>query len=314
MPKTVMLFAAAAAVCLLAVLTGAAGCGDQPAETPTRGKVEISVSEELLPLMRAAEKQFEDLYPEAVIDLRPRTDREAIAELFNDSVKIIVTARPLNAEERGVQKKFNVEVNEYRIALGAVTFIVNDRNDVSRLTLPQADSVFTGSVKDWGLLGWSRAPGTIKLYLPDRNSAAYEVVSALLPSGRGFGTPEKICAGSGEMIDAVASDPAGIGIVGLNWMRENSAPVRVLELSDPAAPESLGIAGKYFSPHQAYLYKGFYPVVRDVVIYSTPDSYGVATGFTSFMTSAAGQKIVQSQGLVPATMPVRLVQLRNDEL
>jgi phosphate transport system substrate-binding protein len=260
---------------VFAGLIGATGCGDRSAETPTRGKVAFTVSEELLPLMREAEKQYEELYPEALIELRPRHDREAITDLFNDSVKLIVTARPLNGEERAVQKKFKIEVNEFRIALDAVVFIVNTANDVSRLTIPQADSIFTGAVMDWGLLGWRGAPGKMTLYLPDKNAAAYEVVAGFLPPGKVFVTPGKICSTSRE---------------------------------------SLGIAGKYFSPHQAYIYKGYYPVVRDVYIYSTPDSYGVSTGFTSFMTSAAGQKIVQNQGLVPATMPVRLVQLRNDEL
>lgn len=303
-----------AALCLLAGLMVSGGCTDRQAETPTRGKAAFSVSEELLPLMRAAEQRFEALYPEASIDLRPRFDREAIAELFDDSVKLIVTARPLNGEEREAQKKFNIEVNEYLIALGAVAVIVSDQNAVTRLTLPQADSIFTGAVMDWGLLGWRGAPGKITLYLPDRNSASYEVVSSRLPAGESFVKPGKVCAGSQELIDAVASDPSGIGIVGINWLRKNTAPVRILELSDPAAPDSLGIEGKYFTPHQAYVYKRFYPLVREVYIYSTPDSYGVPTGFTAFMTSAAGQKIVQEQGLVPATMPVRLVQLQNEKL
>ena len=115
------------------------------------------------------------------------------------------------------------------------------------------------------------------------------------------------------MIEAVANDPSAIGIVGLNWLRAAGGRVRALDLSDPSAPDSLG-GGKFFSPHQAYVYKGFYPIIRNVYLLITPDSYGVSTGFTSFLTSAPGQKIVQNQGLVPATMPVRLVQLRNDAL
>jgi len=304
----------AGAICLVAVFLATGGCNDRPAETPTRGSASVAVSEEVLPLIREAEKQFEESYPDAKIDLRVRLDREAIAELFNDSVKMIVTARALNDEERSVQKKFNIEVNEFRIALGAVAFIVNEANTVTRLTLPGADSVLTGAVMDWGLLGWGKAPGKISLYLPDKNSASYEVVGALLPAGKVYAPAERTCATSGELISAVGSDPSGFGIVSLNWMRGDHPGVRILELSDPSAPDSLGIAGKYFSPHQAYLFKGYYPVVRSVYIYSTPDSYGVTTGFTSFLTSVAGQKIVQSQGLVPATMPVRLVQLRNDQL
>ncbi|HMD14487.1 MAG TPA: phosphate ABC transporter substrate-binding protein, PhoT family, partial [Bacteroidota bacterium] len=64
-------------------------------------------------------------------------------------------------------------------------------------------------------------------------------------------------------------------------------------------------------PVQAYLYKGYYPITRGVNIYSKADSYSVATGFTAFITSAPGQKIVLNSGLVPVTMPVRIVELTN---
>ncbi|HLB01108.1 MAG TPA: substrate-binding domain-containing protein, partial [Bacteroidota bacterium] len=237
---------------LIACLIMMAGCGERRAETPTRGRVTFSVSEEVLPLLRTAETRFEELYPEAEITLRPRPDREAIGDLFNDSVKLIVTARAMNAEEKAIQKKFNIEVNEFRIALDAVAIIVNNANDVTRLTLPGADSIFTGASMDWGLLGWNGSPGKINVYLPDKNSAACEVVAGRLPGlkpgRRGYTAPKKVCLTSRELISAVESDPAGIGIVGLNWMRNNTAAVRVVELSDPSAPESLGISGKYFAP------------------------------------------------------------------
>ncbi len=264
--------------------------------------------------IREEEARFEELYPEATVDIRPRPAREAIAELFSDSVKVIVSSRALNGEERAAQKALNLEVNEVKIALDAVAVIVNEANDVARLTLPQLDSIFTGRLMDWGLLGWRGSAGKISVFLPDRNMAAYETFAARVLGGKGYGTPSKIAASSPDMIDEVGKEPSSIGIVGLNWLRNTTARVRIVELSDPFAPDSLGGPGKYYSPHQAYIYKKLYPVTRIVYIYSTPDSYGVSSGFTSFITSAAGQKIVQNQGLVPATMPVRLVELRDDNL
>ncbi|HLF13289.1 MAG TPA: substrate-binding domain-containing protein, partial [Bacteroidota bacterium] len=236
----------------------------------------------------------------------------AIAELFNDSVKMIVSARALNGGERAAQKALHVEVTEFRIAMDALAVIVNEANDVTRLTLTQLDSIFTGGVMDWGLLGWRGSAGKISVFLPDRNMAAYEVFASRVLGGRAYTTAAGIVTSSPGMIAAVEKEASAVGIVGLNWLRNTTARIRILELMDPAAPDSLEIGGKYFSPHQAYIYKQFYPLARNVYIYSTPDSYGVSSGFTSFITSAAGQKIVQSQGLVPATMPVRLVELRNN--
>jgi phosphate transport system substrate-binding protein len=312
---------AALAAGILALLAGAQGCAGREPDTPTKGQATVAVCEEVLPLIREEEARFEELYPEARVDLRPVTAREAIAALFNsgmagtDSVKVIVSSRPMNAEETAARGAAKLEVTEFRVAVDALAVIVNVANDVTRLTLPQLDSIFTGKVMDWGLLGWRNSPGRIAVCLPDRNMASYEVfLERVLGAGGAFTAPERTAASSAEMLSAVAGEPAAIGFVGLNWVKDPPAGVRVIELSDPGAPDSLGIAGKYFSPHQAYVYKGFYPIVRNVYIYLTPDSYGVSSGFTSFITSAAGQKIVQNQGLVPATMPVRLVELRNESL
>jgi phosphate transport system substrate-binding protein len=38
----------------------------------------------------------------------------------------------------------------------------------------------------------------------------------------------------------------------------------------------------------------------------------VAAGFLAFVASAPGQKILLNAGLVPATMPVRLVQITQE--
>lgn len=306
----------AAAGLLVALLPAliAPGCDAKKADTPTSGQVSVAVCEEVLPLIREEEARFEELYPEARVDLRPGPAREVIAALFNDSVKMIISARALNDEERAARKASGLEVREIAIAMDGLAVIVNADNDVTRLTLPQLDSIFSGRIMDWGILGWRGGRGTISTCVPDRNSAAHEIFSAKVLNGRGFPARSRVTVSSPEMIAAVGADPSAVGIVGLNWMRNPPAGVRIVDLSDPSAPDSLGIAGKYFSPHQAYLYKQFYPLVRIVYIYVTPDSYGVSTGFTSFITSVAGQKIVQNQGLVPATMPVRLVELRNDVL
>lgn len=290
------------------------GCDNRPAENPTRGRVTVAVCEEVLPLLRAEEAKFEELYPEASVELVPVSAREAIARLFADSVKVIVSSRALNAEERAAQAAAKLEVREIPVALDALAVIVNAANPVEQLSLPAADSVFSGALRDWALLGWRGAPAAIRPVIPDRNMASHEVFLERALPGRAWSPRAAVASSSPAMIDSVAADPAAIGIVGLNWVRNPHSRIRILALSDPAAPESLGIAGKHFAPHQAYVYKRYYPIVRTVYLYVTPDSYGVSSGFTSFITSAPGQKIVQDQGLVPATMPVRIVELRNENL
>jgi phosphate transport system substrate-binding protein len=234
--------------------------------------------------------------------------------LFNDSITIIVTARPLNAEERDAEKRFNLTVHEYKIAIDGIVVIVNNENPVAQLRVSQLDSILTGKIKTWNQLGWKRPSSEISVYLPEINNATFEVIGTKVLNGQKYSSLAKSVGSSPEMIQSVVKDPAGIGLVGMNWLNDRKDQVRTLELCDTGAPDSLGIKDKYFGPHQAYVYQKYYPLTREVYIYSRADNYGVAAGFTSFITSIAGQKIVQNSGLVPATMPIRLVEVTNKSI
>ena len=70
----------------------------------------------------------------------------------------------------------------------------------------------------------------------------------------------------------------------------------------------------YYQPYQAYLAGNEYPLLRDVVMISREARSGLATGFMAFVASDKGQRIVLKSGLVPATMPIRIVEVNNEPL
>ena len=271
------------------------------------------VSESVAPLIQSEKQKFEELYPQTHVELRTMDAREAIARFFNsDTVKAIVSSRPLNREEQNAAKRFNLKFGEYQVAIDAVAMITNLENPCTQLRTTQLDSIFTGSLTRWDDLHSAEAhSGSIELCFPNRNSGTYEVVASTILKGKEFVKPAQRVNTSLEMIHYVTHHPKSLGMIGLNWLHQhqNSEKVRVLEIADPNAPDSIGTRGKYFSPHQAYVYQRYYPLTKNVYIYSRADVYNVAAGFLTFVTSAPGQKIVMNEGLVPATMPVRLVQL-----
>ena len=290
------------------------GCGEERKETPTKGKVTVAVAESVFPVLEQEQQKFEELYPEAHVDLHMTTSREAIALLFNDSVSVIVSARPLNTEERGVAKSANLTFGEFKLAIDGIAVIVNNENPVKQLRTTQIDSILNGSLTDWKKAGWNGSASPIAVCLPDRNTGTFDSLSLYTKHDEQQMHPVKITASSSEMIHFVHEHENAIGFVGVNWYSSQKDSVKALALNDPSAPDSLGIKGKYFGPHQAYMYQKFYPLIKDVYIYTRGDIYGVASGFTSFMTSSAGQKIILNSGLVPATMPVRLVEITNRSL
>jgi phosphate transport system substrate-binding protein len=286
-----------------------AGCMTERKETTTKGHAIVAVAESVSPVITQEKIQFEDLYPEAKVDLLTMTDREAVTRMFNDTMKVIVLSRPLNPEEQQVAKKYKIEFQELKIAIDGIAILVNDKNPLTQLRTTQLDSIFSGMVTNWKALGGKS--GSIELCLPDPNSGIFEVAGMKILNGKKFTTPTSAVTTSKAMMEFVSGHPAAIGMIGLNWVSEKKENVRVLELSDPNAPDSLNIKGQYFGPHQAYVYKGFYPLTTNVYIYSRSDMYSVGAGFSSFIASGSGQKIILNNGLVPATMPVRLVQLTN---
>jgi len=285
------------------------GCVGEKTELPTKGSIVIAVSETVLPMVRQQEEKFESLYTNAKIDIISASTREVITRIFNDTIKLIVSSRPLNEEEKEVEKRAPFDLKEYKIALDGIAVIVNAKNPVSQLRTTQLDSIFQGLTTRWSDVGGDRKK--IDIILPDPNAGEFEVVGTKILKGKKFGSAAKIVRSSPEMLEQVTLLPDAIGFVSVNWLRDKSEKLKVLELCDPSMPDSLGIKGQYFAPFQAHIYRGYYPITSEVYIYSRVDMYSVGSGFISFVTSAPGQKIVLDNGMVPVTMPVRLVELTN---
>jgi phosphate transport system substrate-binding protein len=69
--------------------------------------------------------------------------------------------------------------------------------------------------------------------------------------------------------------------------------------------------GSYYRPDQGWIYDKSYPFVREVYMITRETFKGLGAGFIQWATAEQGQRIVLKSGLVPATMPIRLVQIKN---
>jgi phosphate transport system substrate-binding protein len=55
-----------------------------------------------------------------------------------------------------------------------------------------------------------------------------------------------------------------------------------------------------------------YPLRRQVIIISREARTGLGSGFATFVASDKGQRIILKAGMVPAKMPVRIVEVSNN--
>ncbi|MFM7729283.1 MAG: phosphate ABC transporter substrate-binding protein, partial [Flavobacteriales bacterium] len=66
----------------------------------------------------------------------------------------------------------------------------------------------------------------------------------------------------------------------------------------------------FYGPYQAYIALKKYPLTRDVYVISREGRNGLGTGFASFLAGDQGQRLVRMCGLLPTTMPVRIINIR----
>ena len=305
-------FPGLAGVFLLTILA-LEGCGGKEpgSASLTKGSFWLGCDEALLPVMQHEIREFTNLYTDANISLREEEGRALIAEFAADSIRTIVCARELNREERGALAAAKVSIQEYLVARSAVAVIAHRDVPVTRLRVGELDTIFSGGVTHWpGKRGMM-----IELAVGGLNSSVNEVFRKSILGGGGFDPAARSFPASKDLIAYVHGTPGAVGILGLNWLTGNEADLNVIELATSAIrPDSTVAPGAYYSPHPAYVYQGYYPVIAPVYVYTRNIEQDLSMGFIAYLTSAAGQKVIQKDGLVPATMPVRLVHLTSQQV
>lgn len=286
------------------------GCGPNEGESPTRGELVVLTAESVAPPIGEIVREFNDLYKEAHITLVVTTSREAIVKLLNNEAKVVVSARHFNAEEQAVVAKYDLYVDTIRIAYDGIAAVVHPSNPINQLSLSELGQIVTGEAKTWRQLS-PKGKSTPEIFVAvgGPNTSTYENLKTEVASGEMLTTRLYPCSTSTEVVDLVTHRPEAIGFVGNGWLGKDSSNVKVLELgTDEYFTDSVGRQVKYFAPEQAHIYRGFYPLRRTIYIFSREKGYGLGAGFVSYVTSAAGQKIIMNYGLVPGTQKVRLVR------
>jgi phosphate transport system substrate-binding protein len=297
-------------ISILATITFS--CSDEPRETPTSGSLTMITAEDVAPVIDLQVQDFSRVYEKTKITNLRSSTRDAIVQLLNDSVKLIIIPREFNAEEKGVVEKNSLEVSSTKIAYDGVAVIVNTANRLDSISVRQLHDILAGKKRVWADFKDSKREDAVVVGVEGRNSGVYEYVKGRLVPNEEITAAVNVCTSIPEVLRFVNDNANAIGFVPISWLQQPPSKIKTLSVGDPNfKSDSTTTTLEYFSPHPAYIYRGYYPLSRPVYIYLHNPGKGVALGFTSFAAGVQGQRIIVRNGLVPATMPVRLVQLNN---
>jgi len=290
------------------------GCYVQEKESATKGKLNVQVSDGYLDLMQREINRFQELYPEAKVTAAPTSTREAIVNMLNDSINFILIDRAMNTEERQIYTQAKLAVQDVKIALDALILVVNADNSIKSISLENLKKVLLGEINDWKLLSGSNQSGEIEIAATGRNSGSYELVQKHLLNNADY-FPDTVLIRQTDIISYTLKNLSALGVIsnacyGTVRLTPDSAAIRVLSIGVMDSTDTL----HDYYPYQAYIYNELYPLHYPVYVYIRSDKSDLALGFSSFIASATGQKIILNYGLVPATQPVRLVQITQEQM
>lgn len=303
--------------CALSLLL--ASCGGQKktdGETMYLGDIKIAVDESFKPIMEEELQVYRALTPEANVTPIYCSEVEAINLLLKDSVRLVIANRRLTENELASfhARKFFPE--SIRMAVSGIALITNPANTDSLLTVGQFRNILTGKITEWKELYPQSKLGKLQVVFDNPNSGLIHYAIDSICEGQKLASTLTALKSNEEVIDYVSKTPGAMGVIGANWIGNVSDSTR-LSFNESVRVMAVSNSGhatvaNSFKPYQAYLALRQYPLTHDVFILVNDPRNGLPTGLMTFLTKDRGQRIILKSGLVPATQPVRLVNVKDE--
>ena len=232
-------------------------------------------------------ENYLDAHPQLVIQVSGGGSGTGIAALLNGTTDICQSSRPIKPQERAAfRAKYQRDVVEIKVALDGLGVYVNEANPVQELTLAQVRDIYTGKLTDWHKVGGT--PGKIILYSRENNSGTYEFFKERVLANADFAPRTQPLSGNAAVINAVSQDRAGIGYGGIAFAKG----VKALALKRDAAASAI-------APDFAHVVDGSYPLSRALYWYLPGEPTGETKSLVDWVTSEAGQALIQEVGYFP---------------
>jgi len=285
-------------------------------ETPTAGNIKIAVDESYQLIIDAEKYTFESLYENAILNPFYKPEGEAFDLFLKDSVRLIITNRKMTDQEEQFLHAKKIYPKTTKIAYDALVFIANNNNTDSLLLLKQIQDIFSGKINKWSQISAKSKLTDISIVFDNNKSGNTRYIKEKFNIKNDFPSNCYAVKSNEEVINFVEKNKNAIGIISVNWISDKDdttsnaflKKIKIMSIGDEANTDG---TGNYYKPYQGYIAEGTYPFIREVYIINRETFTGLGTGFVNFVAGEKGQRIILKSGLVPATMPIRLVQIKN---
>lgn len=274
-------------------------------DTLNSGIIKIACDENFENLMTAEIEAFEahNNYM-AIINPIYTNENEVIRLFLEDSVRLALTTRELNAAEQKTADEKKMFVRKFLIAFEGIALVTNKANTDSLIGLPTIRKILTGEITEWSQINPNSDLGTIRMIFDNNQSGIKRYIIDSIAKSETLSPNLYALNNSDELIEKVCQMPNAIGIVGYTIINDEvkwktSGLQDTLRLMRVGKDEKVNLQNTYL-PFAGDVKKEDYPLWRAIYVLLSDPKSGLSSGFSIFLAHDVGQTVILKSGLLPA--------------
>lgn len=255
--------------------TGATGS----AASQTSGRLTLTGSSTVAPLVSELGKAFEAKHPDVRIDVQTGGSSRGIADPRQGLADIGMVSRALKDDENDLQA--------FTIANDGVSLILHSSNPVTELSDQQVIDIYKGTITNWKDVGGNDAPITVVNKAEGRSTL--ELFASYFKVENKDIKAQVVIGDNEQGIKTVAGNPNSIGYVSIGTAEFDAGQgveIKLLPMNGIAATTE-------------NVRNGTFPLSRPLNLVTKTTPEGLVKEFIDFARSAEAAPIVKEQFFVP---------------
>jgi phosphate transport system substrate-binding protein len=250
-----------------------------PHDDELAGRLTVTGSSTMAPLVNEIAKRFEIAHPNVRIDVQTGGSSRGLADVQRGTADIGMSSRALHALEM-------IHADTTLLANDGVCFIINRDNPVTTLTAAQIIDIYLGHLHNWSEVGGAHAPITV-VHRADGRSEVELVLAHFNLDGAQI-KPDVIAGENQQGIKLIASDVNAITFMSVGTAEfevKSGTPIRMLPLDNvPASVSNVA--------------NGSFPLRRPLVLVTPRPRRALTDAFIAFATSDTVDDLVRKHSFV----------------
>lgn len=261
-----------------------------------QGEITLQYDDAYINIAEALAYRYEQVYPDTKINLKVSREDQALEDLLNKKVDIIIMSRKLTPKEKeywNINIKLPLQPSFF--AADAVCFITNKNSSKEYLTLEEIKNMLHSEEN--------------KLIFEGKHSSNFNTVIQKLnlnPNKVNFSQINQ----NKNIIKDLEKFPNHIGVISYNTI-SNPYASKTKQLKENIKILPIKIGDSLLYPNKENLKSQKYPLTKLLYFLTKEMKFGLANGFIRYSCTNIGQKIVNKEGLQPFFIFPRTVKINS---